>query len=244
MINSNLKIVCPSRSRADNLLTKKLFTGFKLIVVVPNRQLPEYRFKNTEECLEFVGHPDYIKGIAAVRWWIMRKMGDVFMIDDDIDHVRGFSGQSTFETIKNPEYINDIIHNCYLHSKQIGAKMFGFANLKHQEYKTQYPFDNKGYIPSKSFGFCSNHGLSFDQKKTWVSGVDGYYYSLMNLHINKYSHIDNRYCFHNMKGGKGGINDYRKSIDEPVQTAGLLGLFGRSIHPNKKAKGSRYKLIL
>lgn len=244
MISSDLKIVCPSRSRADNLLTKKLFTGFKLIVVVSNRQLPEYRLKNTEECLEFVGHPDYIKGIAGVRWWIMKKMGDVFMIDDDVDHIRNYTEGKTFESIKNPEHVNDIIQSCYLNSKQIGAKMFGFANLKHTEFNSQYPFELKGYLPGKSFGFMSGHGLKFNQKDDWVSGVEDYYFTLMNAYINKYAFIDNRYSFYNIKGNSGGINDYRKSSDESIQTAGLLGMFGKAIIPNKRPENGRYKLKL
>lgn len=240
MISSDLTIVCPSRSRADNLLTKKLFIGFKLIVVVSNRQLPEYRLKNTEECLEFVGHPDYLKGIAAVRWWVMKKFGNVFMIDDDVDHVRNYTTK-VFQTITNPEHINDIIQTNYLTARQLDAKLFGFANLKSKEYKCQNPIDFNTLVSSKSFGVMDNHGMKFNQKNTWVSGVEDYYFTLMNAHTNKYAYIDNRYCFHSLKGNQGGINDYRTSSIESTQKEGLLKMFGKAIRPSKKT-GYKIKL--
>lgn len=245
---NSLRIVCPSRSRADNLLTKKLFVGFSLIVVVPNRQLQEYQEKNNESHLEIIGHPDYIKGIAGVRWWIMQNLGDVFMIDDDIDHVRNYSKDEVlFSSISNASHINEIIQSCYNTAKDLDVKMWGFAD--HQapiDYKSQRPFSFSGLIPSKSCGIMSNHGLSFNQKDIWVSGVEEYYFSLLNAIVNRKAFIDNRYSFFNVKDNLGGINDYRKASDELKQDTGLYMTFGRMIKPNRKTKKKhrRYALNL
>ena len=103
MLVSDLKIVVCSRSRATKLITKKLFVGFKLYVVVPESQLEDYKKHNPEPNLEIIAQPNWVRGIGDCRYWVMTNFGDCFMLDDNIESLKNHSVVSEkSEIIRNP----------------------------------------------------------------------------------------------------------------------------------------------
>ena len=231
-----------SRSRADNIITKKLFVGFKLTVCVPENQLEDYRAENPESNLEFVGHPDWCRGIGDARWWVMQKFGTLFMLDDDIDHIRNYCVKGkAFDTIRDPEHVNDIIQNCYLMAKQFGAKVWGFGNARQPlEFSPQKPFKFTGYINASMCGYMKDHGLHYDHNDKWINGVEDFYFCGLNAYKNRFIFADERYTLLTVGNfsATGGASDYRKQSDMEVQTEKLMRLFGSAIMPKS---GSRTK---
>lgn len=233
MLTSKLNIICCSRSRATKLITKNLFIGFKLIVVVPENQVEEYKKHNPEENLQIVGHPTWVRGIGDCRWWVMNNFGDCFMLDDDTESIRNYAviGKGS-EIIKNPEHVNDIIQNLYFTAKNFGAKMFGFGNVRNPlNISPQKPFRFTGYINASMCGYMEDHGLHYDIEKPWLNTCEDYYFSALNAHKNRYFFIDERYTAYtlgNFNSG-GGCSDYRKSSDMEFATKELMKMFGGAI---------------
>ena len=247
MIKSKLNIVCPSKGRADNLMTKKLFVDFNLIVVVPKNELEDYRKHNPEKNLDFVGRPDYIRGIADSRWWIMNNYDDVFMVDDDVDHVRFYNIEKgkAFDTIRDPEHVNDIIQKCYLTAKQMGAKQWGFGNHRQPlPFNPHKPFSYTGFINASFCGYMKDHGLHYDENDLWINGVEDYYFSALNAYYNRFNFIDTRYTFLTVDNfcGKGGNSHLRKASDMKPQIIELMKLFGDAIHFKGAVSNTKQKV--
>lgn len=244
-IKTDLNIVCCSRSRADNLITKKLFIGHKLIVVVPKSQVAKYKEHNTESNLEIVGHPNWVRGIGDARWWVMENYGNVFMLDDDIDHVRNYCVKGkAFDTIRDSDHVNDIIQSTYLTAKALGAKMWGFGNCRQPlEFSPQKPFKFTGYINASMCGYMEDHGLEYKTGTKWLNLAEDFYFSGLNAHRNRFMFADERYTFLTVGNfsSTGGYSDYRTSADLDEATIELMGLFGEAI-VYKSPSGTKKKL--
>lgn len=235
MLTSDLSIVVCSRSRPGKLITKNLFTGFKLIVVVPENQLEDYKKHNPEPNLQIVAHPNWVRGIGDCRFWVMSNFGDCFMLDDDTESIRNYSvvGAGS-EIIKNSEHVNDIIQNLYFTAKNFGAKMFGFGNIRNPlNFAPQKPFRFSGYINASMCGYMADHGLHYDIEESWLNTCEDYYFSGLNAHKNRFCFIDERYTAYtlgNFNSG-GGCADYRKASDMEYCTTQLMKMFGSAIVP-------------
>lgn len=246
MLSSNLQIVVCSRSRPQNLITKKLFEGFPLLVVVPESQVQDYKHHNPDPNLEIIAHPNWVRGIGDARYWVMTNFGDCFMIDDDADHIRNYAvvGKS-YDVIRNPEHVNDIIQNLYFTAKEAGAKMFGFGNIKSQlDFRPQRPFSFSGGIHGSMCGFMADHGLSYDFDEKLLNTCEDFYFSALNAYKNRFCFIDNRYTiFTDEKSNSiGGRSDYMTAKDIDKATEVLMKFFGKAIR-TKEVKNKKQRIL-
>lgn len=249
MLVSDLKIVVCSRSRATKLITKNLFVGFKLYVVVPESQLEDYKKHNPEPNLEIIAQPNWVRGIGDCRYWVMTNFGDCFMLDDDVESLRNYSvvGEGP-EIIRNSEHVNDVIQNLYFTAKNFNAKMFGFGSIKSKlDFVSQKPFRLTGYISVSNCGYMADHGLHYDIEESWLNTCEGYYFSALNTHKNRFCFVDERYTAYTLPNTSGGCSDYRKSSDTEHCITQLMKMFGSAIaakNPRKKTDKSGRSIVL
>lgn len=220
-----LKIVCPSKGRADHVLTKDYIVN--LTIIVPYKEVDEYKKCNPE--LEVIGTPPDIKGIAATRQWILEQWDDVFMIDDDIcDFRRNFTLTNKNEEaqITDPYLIESIIKRDWFIAQQIGAKTFGYPSYRQpMQYKCQKPFVHTGYLNNSHVGFIKDHGLEYD---LGYGEAEDYYISCLAIYQHRYTFIDTMYSFFTKDNflARGGCNDIRTIEMMKENTLKLRKAFG------------------
>lgn len=235
-----IKIICPSRKRADTVLTKI----DNMVLIVAENELDDYKKYN--DC-EIITHPNLNK-LSLIRQYIYEKFGDVFMIDDDIVKVQRL--YTTKKQDLNPNEIYNIIQNAYYIASQINAKIFGFNNDPNPtHYTAQKPFMLSGYINGCSFGILKDKHLYFTEKTT---AAESHWINLLNYYYNRFSFIDKRFHFRQkanstftLPGGQTGI---RTLETEKKDTIFLRKMFGNSVNvkkpKNKTVQLHEYQRIL
>lgn len=228
MTPTTIKIVCPSKGRADNVRTLKLIPT--LVLVVPHDEAEDYR-KNYPDT-EVLATPERIKGITPTRQWILEQYAeeDVFMIDDDVTSVRRnfvFGDQEI--SVTDPETIHDIIETTTGIARLEGAKVFSFSKIRNPlEYNAFAPIVHTGYMNASFCGFLKGHGLSYDLA---MSEGEDHYMSCLTVFKHRYCLIDNRYSF--ITDGNftavGGCNGYRTRNSMLANTLYLRKKFGEVV---------------
>jgi len=172
------------------------------------------------------------------------------MLDDDIDHIRYYCVKGkAFDTIRDSDHVNDIIHSTYLTAKAFGAKVWGFGNCRQPlEFSPQKPFKFTGYINASMCGYMEDHGLHYPHKEKWINGVEDFWFCGLNAHKNRYIFADERYTLLTVGNfnAMGGATDYRKQSDMVMQTEKLMGMFGEAIqseHRVKKKKQGVFRVL-
>jgi hypothetical protein len=224
----SIKIVCPSKGRANNVRTTQLIPSLTLIV--PAGEVEDYKAHNPNT--EVVGVPSHIRGITHTRQWILDNWAseDVFMIDDDVVSVRKnyFYGEGS-GSIDDPETILEIINQTAFISKQINSRVFSFSKIRNPlEYNAFSPIVHTGYMNASFCGFIRGHGLAYDLN---LSEGEDHYISCLTIYMHRYCLIDNRYSF--VTDGNftalGGCNDYRTRESMIRNTLYLRQKFGEAI---------------
>ena len=227
-------IVTASKGRANNVLTKKLIND--LILVVPKKEVEEYE-KHNPECT-VIAEPDHVKGITACRQFILDTFENVFMIDDDIISIRKNWIESGEEyLVQDPDEVGDIIQRCADVATDVGAKMFGFANLRDPlHYISHRPITFTGYLNASYTGYLKGHNLAYDV--SYPEGED-HYMSCLNVYKNRYMFIDHRYSFVTQGNfsAEGGCNLDRTKEDMILTTLKLRKTFGNVIKIKKPTAG-------
>lgn len=222
----DFKVVCPSKGRADNVRTKRFFPG--MTIVVPHNEVELYQEKNPG--FEVVGTPKHIRGITPTRQWILENYGTVFMIDDDVIHVRkNYAKPKESGEINDPETIFEIVRNAFVIAQGIGAKIFSFSKIRNPlEYNSFIPIIHTGYMNASFCGFIEGHGLEYDLS---MSEGEDHYISCLTIYKHRYCFIDNRFSF--VTDGNftaiGGCNDYRTRDSMIRNTLYLRQKFGEVI---------------
>ena len=225
-MSDKIKIICPSKGRSNNVRTLRLIPN--LTLVVPEGEVEAYRANYPD--VEVLGTPKHVRGITPTRQWILEtfKDTDVFMIDDDVTHVRrNFAfGKDDPTTIEDVEVIEEIINQTAFITKEIGAKVFSFSKIRNPlEYNAFEPIVHTGYMNASFCGFIKGHGLEYDLNLT--EGED-HYMSCLCIYKHRYCLIDNRYSF--VTDGNftaiGGCNDYRTRESMIKNTLYLRKKFG------------------
>lgn len=226
---SEIKIVVPSHKRSSILCTD--VEG--QILCIHESEKADY---SNFDC-EKIFHQE--NTLSKIRQFIYSKFGDVFMIDDDIVSVeRLFSSKNPKLT---PLEINNIIQETYYNAKQVGAKLFGFANtMNPKHYKPQKPFVANGYINACAFGLIKDKNLYFSPK---TIAAESHWINLLNAYYNRYSFQDTRYAFRQKPNStfllEGGQTSHRTMDTEIRDTLFLKMMFGDSIKAKKEKKDSK-----
>lgn len=219
---NDIKIICPSKGRAKNVLTAKHVSGITLLV--PEKEVSEYRKHN--KGVEVIGVPPKVKGITATRQWVLNSHKEVFMMDDDVFEVMQYYDDNEPEQIKDSDFAYEVIQRLYFVAKKMDAKFFGFSSDRQPKfYISQRPLRMTGYINGAHFGVTEGHGLKYD---LGISDADDYYISALNAYKNRYCLIDTRYSFttkDNFKS-KGGASTYRTAESMKNDTLLLRETFG------------------
>ncbi len=229
-----ISIVCPSKGRANNVLTKKLIED--LILVVPAYEVEAYEEHNPE--CTIVAEPEHVRGITASRQFIIDTFPNVFMIDDDIVSIRkNWIEKGEEYLVQDPDEVNDIIQRAGDIATDIGAKMFGFANLRDPlHYVSHKPIGFTGYLNASYTGYLEGHELAYDV--SYPEGED-HYMSCLNVYKNRYMFIDHRYSFVTQGNfvAEGGCNLDRTKEDMLLTTLKLRKTFGDVIKIKKPTAG-------
>lgn len=223
-----LPIICPSKDRHDDVLTKSVING--ITIVVPFGQGEVYKEWN-DEC-EVIETPKGIRGITATRQWCIDKWGELFFIDDDvIKVVKNFTDNSDECT---PEEVSSLIEKDAWISREIGAKIFGYKSIRNPlEFHGKRLYFNTGYWNHSFVGFLKGHNIKFDLS---FSEAEDYFVSCMNVYKNRYGLLSAMYAFHTKDNFKkdGGCSSYRTEKEMLRNTKRLIDLFGSDVVKYKR----------
>lgn len=218
-----VKIIVPSRGRANNVSTKKVVND--IIIVCPFDEYEEYKEHNPD--IEIIQRPKEVMGISLVRQYILDKFEDPFMIDDDIEGLRRLYEEDNEKAqVFTSKEIEDIINHTKFLSEELGAKMYGFTH-KHNPviYEAFRPYLMTGFICASSCGFNKNHGL---RENIDIISADDYYMSGLNMYHNRFNLFNTRYVFKKIENFKnaGGLQMVRNTENIKNDTLILREHFG------------------
>ena len=207
-----VKVVIPSYHRASRVRALAIPNS---VVCVPQSEYDEYvKYCGKDRV---VAHPDDVIGIGPKRQWIIEKFKNVFMIDDEYDHlVRCYLPEGSEENAHcTPEETYDIIQATARLTKELGTYLFGFS-------KTAKPLY---FNPADPFGVCvsaSNliyYGIGIlDGGEIFVPKDLNYneddFISLINCFNNRFCFVDKRFSYPFAQNDKNGMTTAGKNIDE------------------------------
>ena len=207
-----VQIVVPSHKRWSTLSTPYAIDN--CLVCIPESQLENYADEHPD--IEFVTHPDSIKGISAKRQWIYEKFKNVYMADDDILYIKrnytanGLGVHPDMDTMLTPEEAYHAVQHLAGIAIDAGIKMFGFNHAGNPKYyKPQEPFSLNKVIVGASLGLLWDSRLHFPLEDAGAT-CDDHYITLLNAYYNRINLVDNRYSMayipvETNTGGLGGI---------------------------------------
>lgn len=225
-----IKIVIPTHKRSD-ILTTNIENQ---ILCIHESEAEDYK---DHEC-EKMYHTK--NKLSEIRQFIYEKCGDVFMLDDDIVSVERMV-ETDQDPKLTPKEAHDLIQETYYTAKDLGAKLFGFANsCNPKHYKAQKPFVANGYINACAFGLIQDENLYFSAKTT---ACESHWINLLNAHYNRYAFQDTRYAFRQKPNStfllQGGQTMKRTMDTEKRDSLFLKMMFGDSIKLKKGQKDSK-----
>ena len=240
----DLKIVIPSRGRADRVLAKNAVVD--PIICVRASSADEYREHNPE--VEVVAHPDEVedRSFTAKLQWILDHFGNVMYLDDDSEYMlRLYAPKGARAAAKmTAEEATAIVHSTYLAAQDIGAYYWGFNTQVN-------PLAFSGHVPIKVSGMCWGNGCGIRYaddgcKLFWEPTIrtnNDYWMALLNAHHHRYAYFDHRFVFL-AKGTfntPGGASAYRTEAVEKTAYEKLKMYFGERITLKKDAPLAKRK---
>lgn len=233
-----VKLVCPSKGRADNVITKDLLPG--IVLVVPESEVNDYREHNPDN--EVVGTPKTVNNIVRARQFILDMWDNVFMVDDDIYKIkRNYADIGEDLYVENAKELYDIIQWTADIARQIGSKVFGFVSYRRPNlYESFDPFKTTGYMNSSHIGFLKGHGLRYSLD---FEEAEDHYMSCLQIYKNRYAFINSMISFFTKDNFKaqGGCNDTRTVEVMKKNTMLLRKTFG-SVVRMKGTTGMKRKV--
>lgn len=207
-----VKIVIPSYQRPDRVRALQIPNS---IVCVPESEYRAYADNYGED--RVVAHPDSVKGIGQKRQWIIENFPNVFMIDDEYDHlVRCYNMEGEEQGVNTtPEETYTIIQNTAKLAKEMGTHLFGFS-------KTAKPLY---YNPTDPFGVCISTsnliqcGIGILEGGDLFIPEDLNYYeddflNLINCYNNRYCLVDKRFSYNAAQNDKVGMTTGNSNLTE------------------------------
>jgi hypothetical protein len=223
-------VVVPSHKRAGRVDTVKNIE--RVLLCIPESQKADYlRFHPKSQ---IVTHPDSVVGMYAKRNWMLNRWRGVplFLADDDVTGIRRMW---TPQRSKKPSKLTPVEARCLIESlyqtaRELGAKMWGFANSGsplHYESRRPYKFGHS--LHGTCQGFLPNHSLFLPAERNHV-GSD-LWVSMLCLHRYRYMLIDTRFFVDTRapKTNPGGMRefDYASRNEEAMRF--MVRCFGPAI---------------
>lgn len=207
-----VKVVIPSYRRADRVRALAIPNS---IVCVPESEYDEY----VEHCGKdrVVAHPDSILGIGKKRQWIIDTFKNVFMIDDEYDHlVRVYLPEGSDESNHcTPEETYEIIQATARLTKEMGTYLFGFSKAAKPLYFN--PTDPFGVSVSSTNLIRYGLGILDGGNLHIPNDLDYYeddYLNLINAFENRFCLVDKRYSYPFSQNDKLGMTTGDKKISQ------------------------------
>lgn len=222
-----MEIVVPTHGRAGSVTTHETVEGCVLCVAESQYKAYKEFYPN----LQYLVHPDEVRGISRKRAWILRQFSSVFMLDDDIQSVNRTYLPSGMKKEKiSPIDARGIIFDTYHHLKSTDIKLFGFSKSPSPlHYQVSKPIMMNGFIQGAAMGFVDTSNLNFPEIDT-LTGEDEYI-CLLNAFYNRKMWIDKRFFFQFKTDNYniGGCGEFRNKEVELSSFAFLKKHFGNSV---------------
>lgn len=206
-----VKVVIPSYRRADRVRAIAIPNS---VVCVPESEFDSYAANYGKD--RVVAHPDSIIGIGPKRQWIIEQFKNVFMIDDEYDHlVRCYLPEGSEESSHcTPEETYEIIQSTAETAKDLGTYLFGFSKTAKPLYFN--PTDPFGVSVSSSnlvyygIGILDGGGIFVPDDLNYNEDD---FISLINAHNNRFCFIDKRFSYPFSQNEKNGMTTGGKDVD-------------------------------
>jgi hypothetical protein len=233
----DVKIVIPSHKRATRVRTTSAVYGAALCV--EESQADEYRKYNRG--MEIITHPDSVIGLTRKRDWMMRNLGDIFMLDDDIDHLRRVYGESGEEPVVDPDVAYDIVQMTAHAARKAGAYLYGFAISPNPiRFSSLNPIQLSGYVTGCAHGVLSG-------SKLWYNGDihcnEDFWISLLNAYHHRLIYKDTRFYWSQKDTfvNRGGLAEFRNVENEEKDFLLLRKVFGEVVELRKSTGKSNLR---
>lgn len=166
----DIRVVIPSLGRAGKIdATVGLFDRPLLVVSEAEKRRYALIYRQTD----ILAHPGSLRGLGAVRQWVLDNVKNeiVFMVDDDVVRLNCIVGQRQ-RTIKNRDGIARVIENEAHIADQIGTPVFGFAHTSDVRHlRNQSPFSFTGWVSGSAMGVIGRQ-FRFDKNLITKSDID------------------------------------------------------------------------
>lgn len=227
MLEGKLRIVCPSMSRPNDV---KADAAVDLdYICVPESQRDAYAALGYRA--DILTHPDSVKGLSPKRQWICDQLGDVCMVDDDVQYfTRLYTARESALTASQAREMLFHIHAC---AEDVGAFLFSPSIKTNPTYRHPMdPFRVSGRITGGCFGLRAGSKLRFIPETV---AVEDFYISGLNAYYHRFLWMDMRFGFKQCDTftGTGGQAHYRTAETEKADTALLKRLFGDCVKTGK-----------
>lgn len=232
-----VKVVIPSHKRWERVLTHKAVANTILCVEESQKELYQEHHPNTE----IVTHPDWVKGLALKRDWIIKHFGSVFMLDDDIKAMRRVYSEKGEKTNVDPETAYDIIQITAQACREAGFYLFGFSNAPSPiAFDPFNPIQLKGYFTGCAHGVLSGSKLWYNPD---IICNEDYWISCLNAYYHRGAYKDNRFYFAQQDTfvNRGGLAEFRNIDAEKKDFEYLQRVFGKEIVTLRKSPGKGHE---
>ncbi|TDB60089.1 GREB1-related protein [Arundinibacter roseus] len=233
----DIKIVIPSHKRWNRIRTTSAVYGATLCVEESQAEI----YKKCNPGVELIVHPDSIKGLSRKRDWIIKHVGDCFMLDDDIDHLSRIYTEKGEESVVDPEVAYEIIQMTGYAARKAGAFLFGFSSSPTPiSFNSLNPVQLSGYVTG-----CA-HGV-LEGSKLWYSPDiicnEDYWISLLNAHHHRLIWKDTRFYWAQKDTfvNRGGLAEFRNVENEEKDFLLLQKVFGSVVELRKSTGKSNLR---
>nr|DAV53546.1 MAG TPA: hypothetical protein [Caudoviricetes sp.] len=232
-----VKIVIPSYHRADRC---KALAIPNSVVCVPESEAKAYADNYGAD--RVVAHPDSVLGIVAKRLWIMEKYPNVFMMDDEYDHlVRLYLPPGSDQSVHlTPEETYDVIQSTAYLAREMGVHLFGFSTIPNPTYYSPFkPFRlvaGKSYMVFWGIGILEGHKIFIPKD---MSVGDDTFMNLANAYYHRIHLQDLRYIVPRNQDDKAGLNSkYYRREDHTKANEILRKYFAKNYKVVEKRDGT------
>lgn len=233
----DVKIVIPSHKRPTRVRTLSAVAGVSLCVEESQASI----YKKCNPGVEIITHPDSIIGLAAKRAWMIKNLGSIFMLDDDITDMRRVYTESGEDAVVHPDTAHDLIQSAAYSAHQAGCYLFGFSTSP-----SPMTFDAQNPIQLKGFATGCAHGV-LEGSKLWynpdVVATEDYWISLLNAYHHRKMWKDTRFYFSQKETfvNRGGQAEFRNMDTEKADYELLNRTFGDAIQLRANGKAGNLK---
>jgi hypothetical protein len=235
-----MKVVIPSKARADKINRFSLALFPDATVTVDEREVADYAPVVPKG--QLLPHPP-LQFLPQIRNWLLDHIPDdeFLMVDDDIRSVYSKTGV-VIKHYRHPNDVAQIVDNAALVAREIGAHLFGFT----QDggvfgYRPQDPLSFTGWLGTV-FGVI---GRTWRYDERFLVGTEDMDVSLQCLLNDRIIFIDERFHFWSMDRlrSRGGVGANRSLERELADSELLSRKWGQYVSMGFKATGTRYKSI-